>query len=182
MSELEKIQSNDDLKKRDFFHPSGLCFQCRRCSGCCRFSPGFVFLSHEDLAGLLEATGATFHEFFSVYLRIVPIGFFSRLSLREKANYDCIFWENDGCRVYEHRPLQCRSYPFWSSILSSRESWEEQKRSCPGIDGGALHAPDEIDRWLSLRLKERLIEVESAEPSALEKAHLRFLEDRRGEA
>ncbi len=129
---------------------------------------------------MLAATGAPFREFFTLYLRIVSIGFFSRLSLREKSNYDCIFWENGGCRVYEHRPLQCRSYPFWSAIVSSRKNWEEQKLSCPGIDTGPRHAPPEIDRWLGLRLEERLIEVEDVDPGALEEIHAGYMADRRG--
>ena len=34
------------------FYKDGLCFECQRCSGCCRFDSGYVFLSHEDLEKL----------------------------------------------------------------------------------------------------------------------------------
>jgi hypothetical protein len=40
--------------------------------------------------------------------------------------------------VYEDRPRQCRTWPFWSSVLRSRESWEQAKAVCPGIDKGTL--------------------------------------------
>jgi Fe-S-cluster containining protein len=173
-----EIMKNDDVYAGAFFEKTGLRFQCRRCSGCCRFAPGYVFLSHEDVAALFKATGLAFPELFNAFLRIVPIGRFSRLSLKEKTNYDCIFWENGGCRIYDDRPMQCRSFPFWSSILSSPETWAEQKKTCPGIDDGPLHSPEEISAWLARRVTERLIEVDSDDLAELEAAHRRFRNDR----
>ena len=80
----------------------------------------------------------------------------TRLSLKEKPNLDCILWESGGCSVYEARPLQCRSFPFWSSCVASSEEWEYHARQCPGMGKGPLHSREEIDRWLALRLKEGL--------------------------
>ncbi len=76
------------------------------------------------------------------------------MSLIEKRNYDCIFWSEEGCEVYAARPFQCRSFPFWSSIVDDREHWEEQGRSCPGINEGDLHSSSEIERWLTLKGEE----------------------------
>jgi Fe-S-cluster containining protein len=142
-----------------FYAGTGLRFGCRRCSACCRFTPGFVLLSPIDLVDLMAAVAVSWEEFKRRFLRPLRIGPFIRLSLREKANYDCIFWENDGCRVYDHRPLQCRSFPFWSHILSSRSAWNEQKKNCPGMDRGPLHDPREISAWLQARLNDRLVEL-----------------------
>lgn len=37
------------------------------------------------------------------------------------ASSPCIFLdENNKCKIYEARPLQCLSYPFWPSIMASR--------------------------------------------------------------
>jgi Fe-S-cluster containining protein len=80
-----------------------------------------------------------------------------RLSLKEKANYDCIFWSN-GCVLYEARPLQCRAYPFWPSMLSSRKTWEVM--SCPGMGKGILHSREEIDALLNQQKAEPIIERE----------------------
>ena len=68
-----------------------------------------------------------------------PPGLARRVSLREKANLDCMFWENGGCSVYEARPLQCRSFPFWSALVSSEE-WDLHAQQCPGIGKGSLHS------------------------------------------
>ena len=72
------------------------------------------------------------------------------ISLTEKENYDCIFWDG-GCTVYEHRPLQCRSYPFWGANLESKEAWRGLAAVCPGANRGKLHSLAEIERWLKAR-------------------------------
>jgi uncharacterized protein len=137
----------------------GLQFSCTRCSNCCRHTPGYVFLSEKDVTNLLPATGLGRAEFLRKYCRIVNVNGFYRLSLREKQNYDCIFWADGACLVYKKRPLQCKSYPFWSSILSSYSSWLEQKKMCPGIGNGTFHPRRKIEYWLKKRLKERFIEL-----------------------
>jgi Fe-S-cluster containining protein len=140
------------------FYAEGLRFSCQRCSRCCRHTPGFVFLSDKDVARMSRSLGIDSDAFLSRYAREVAVGPMKRISLREKENIDCIFWENDGCSIYQDRPLQCRSFPFWSSCLSNRESWEESAVGCPGIGKGRVHSRKHIERWLHLRLSEGLIE------------------------
>lgn len=71
------------------------------------------------------------------------------LALREKTNYDCIFW-NNGCTVYKDRPIQCSTYPFWSWILKDQESWNDVKLGCPGINNGKLWKKSEILKKLKM--------------------------------
>jgi Fe-S-cluster containining protein len=136
------------------FYEKGLRFECTRCSRCCRHSPGYVFLSAKDVERLSKALGTPPEEFLRVYCRRVSTGIADRISLKEKANFDCIFWENGGCSVYEARPTQCRAYPFWSSNVASREAWEEQAKMCPGIGRGPVHDRREIEQWLEVRRRE----------------------------
>ncbi len=136
------------------FFRDGLRFHCIRCSKCCRHEPGFVFLSLGDIKRLASALELDDNEFIRRYCRRVQLGGFSQLSLKEKENYDCIFWESEGCLVYEHRPLQCEAYPFWAKNLESPTAWEAEKRQCPGIGSGKLHTRKEIEAWLDARLKE----------------------------
>ena len=139
------------------FYASGLRFACTRCSRCCRHTPGFVFLSEKDVTTMASRLGLERHEFIGRYCRRVRYGPETRLSLREKPNLDCILWENGGCSVYQARPLQCRSFPFWSSCVACSEEWAYHARQCPGMGKGPLHSREEIDRWLALRLKEGFI-------------------------
>jgi Fe-S-cluster containining protein len=130
------------------FYDEGLRFTCVRCSNCCRHSPGYVFLIRKDVKRLLVATGLDLKAFQERYLREVNLSGIHRISLKEKPNYDCIFWQKDGCSVYRYRPMQCRSYPFWSGNLVSPHAWEQLKSSCPGVGVGRVHSRREIERWL----------------------------------
>ena len=143
----------------DVFYRDGLQFGCTRCSRCCRHTPGYVFLSEADVDRLVPALGVSRQDFFQRYCRRVPFGLAERLSLREKPNVDCILWDNGGCAVYEARPLQCRSFPFWGSCLSSQEEWQLHARQCPGMGNGPRHSREEIERWIALRMKEPFIEA-----------------------
>lgn len=140
------------------FYDKGLRFGCTRCSRCCRHTPGFVFLSTSDMRSLSAALGLPEAEVRSRYCREVAFGLVTRLSLKEKPNLDCVFWQEDGCSVYEARPLQCRSFPFWASALSSRAEWEETASHCPGIGRGPLHSRVEIERWVRRRIRAGFLE------------------------
>ena len=49
-----------------------------------------------------------------------------------------------GCTVYQSRPLQCRTFPFWPEHVASPEAWERLAGSCPGVNRGRLYAAAEI--------------------------------------
>ncbi|MDR1862849.1 MAG: YkgJ family cysteine cluster protein [Treponema sp.] len=142
-------------EKRSFYD-AGLCFSCLRCSACCRYESGYVFLSRIDVAILAETLKMGYTEFMETYCRWISSGRRAdRLSLKEKSNYDCIFWgsfrnsgQGGGCGVYESRPLQCRAFPFWRSALDSEGDWKELAAGCPGMDKGAFHPGREIEAWL----------------------------------
>jgi Fe-S-cluster containining protein len=139
------------------FYRSGLRFECARCSRCCRHDPGFVFLSNQDLERILEGLSIDREAFIERYCVWVPTEGGSNLSLAERPDYDCIFWREGGCRIYDFRPVQCRSFPFWPSHLSSQADWKNLRGQCTGIDKGSLHTAEEIDRWVRFRGEEPLI-------------------------
>ncbi|MBI2570234.1 MAG: YkgJ family cysteine cluster protein [Candidatus Schekmanbacteria bacterium] len=115
----------------DSWYLSGLCFTCTRCGNCCRGGAGYVFVDRVALKRIARRLGLSTSDFGRRFLRRVG----DRLSLLEKANGDCIFWDG-GCTIYEARPLQCRTYPFWSGNLQSPELWTMTAAECPGIGQG----------------------------------------------
>lgn len=133
------------------FYEKGLQFECTGCRYCCSTEPGYVFLSKSDALRLAEGTGLSLDEFIEVYCRKIDMGAFKLVSLKEKENFDCIFLTEKGCSVYEVRPEQCRTYPFWATIMEDRESWNQEAKSCPGIGKGAVHTREEIDGLLKNR-------------------------------
>ncbi len=130
------------------FYKNGLKFSCQRCSFCCGHSPGYVYLSRSDLYKLCEGTGLSIKEFVSKYCRWADYYEGKTvLALLEKKNYDCIFWDK-GCTLYEHRPSQCRTYPFWAWIVKDKATWDEIARECPGMraEDGRLWTYEEIEK------------------------------------
>ncbi len=61
-----------------------------------------------------------------------------RKSLIEWANGDCVFFHSESrtCEVYDARPRQCRTWPFWSSNLTSPAAWQETADRCRGCNRG----------------------------------------------
>jgi Fe-S-cluster containining protein len=118
----------------------GLRFTCTGCGACCR-GEGVVWVDRREIRAIARFLGVSLETFARRYLRRLG----RRLSLVEKDNHDCVFWdEEQGCSIYPRRPRQCRTYPFWSRCLESPESWREEAAECEGIGGGRLYSRAEI--------------------------------------
>ena len=68
-------------------------------------------------------------------------------SLIELPNGDCIFFDREikGCKVYEERPVQCRTWPFWDSNIDTANSWKKTAKFCPGCNKGETYTVAEIE-------------------------------------
>ena len=122
----------------------GLRFKCSACGDCCTGAPGYVWVNAREISELTALVGAESVEAFeSMYVRKVGI----RKSLREFPNGDCVFFNTESrkCDVYDARPRQCRTWPFWDSNLKNEAAWEETCRICPGSGTGKLHSLEHID-------------------------------------
>lgn len=128
---------------QELWYKDGLRFQCARCGDCCSGYSGTIRVSDEDITTLSRRLGIPEADFRETYTRPLVGG---GLSLIEKPNnYDCIFFDKErGCTVYDDRPRQCRSWPFWRSVVYSPKRWAEVARRCPGIDQGPLYTADFI--------------------------------------
>jgi Fe-S-cluster containining protein len=100
---------------------------------------------------LCAKTSLSQEQFIHRYCHTVNMGSFKLVSLLEQPNYDCIFLKEGRCSVYDARPIQCRTYPFWPAIMDDAESWKEEGQSCPGIGEGRHYSREEIDELLSLQ-------------------------------
>ena len=130
------------------FYDKGLSFECQRCLYCCSAEPGYVFLTQKDIDNAASFLGMDADRFIEVYCRYVDYGSYLMVSLKEKSNYDCIFLSESGCSIYQARPVQCRTYPFWKSNLESEAAWKNESGSCPGIGKGCRLSKNEIEERL----------------------------------
>ncbi len=131
-------------RKSTPWYGGGLRFACTRCGRCCT-GHGYVWLSVERIERIAEYLGMTVDGFSRRYVRRVD----GRLCLVDKASSDCVFWQNEaGCTIYEARPTQCRTFPFWSEYLESPAAWQELAGECPGAGSGPRHDESAILRQL----------------------------------
>ena len=91
---------------------------------------------------MAEHLGLEVDEFLSRYARRVG----GRYTLKEVENYNCVMLGEKGCTVYEVRPIQCRTFPFWDENLYSRRGWKSAAESCPGMGKGRHFDFEEIER------------------------------------
>lgn len=128
------------------FYDNGLNFECQRCSYCCGNGPGFVYLSKSDLEKLCIHFQMQPEEFAAKYCRWTDYYEGKTvLALLETKKYDCILW-NNGCSVYEARPLQCRTWPFWDWMVNDKSCWDDCAKTCPGMNHGKIHSKEEIEK------------------------------------
>jgi len=132
------------------WYAEGLRFECQRCGACCTGEPGYVWVTSSESARIAEFLGLSLREFASKYLRKAG----SHDSLIEHPDGRCIFFAKNGCAIYSVRPMQCRTFPFWRSILISPETWRRCGEECCGMGKGRLYSAGEIEEILRLSRRE----------------------------
>ncbi|WP_345991952.1 YkgJ family cysteine cluster protein [Sulfurimonas sp. HSL-1716] len=122
---------SDLIRKEGFsyaFDPS----QCETCEGrCCTGESGYIYLTQDEIVNIAALLRLDTQSFIEKYL--YKKGY--RYSIKEvvyEGSNDCIFFDRkmNGCSIYEARPTQCRTFPFWDYF---RQRVDEVKQECPGI-------------------------------------------------
>ncbi len=138
------------------WYADGLSFTCTQCGNCCTGGPGFVWMSDVEIERLAAHLGLSVQQTLKQYCRRIG----GRISLKERlnrGNHDCIFlreteatrfderagrevrYSKRTCQIYEVRPLQCRTWPFWPENLESEKAWKQAARICPGMSRPGRH-------------------------------------------
>ncbi len=113
-----------------WFH-KGLPFKCTGCGQCCTGSPGYVWVTEDEMESIAAYLKIPLQDFMKKYVRRVG----DRLALVERPkNFDCVFLKDKKCEIYPIRPKQCKTFPWWKENLSSQEAWNEAGSYCEGIN------------------------------------------------
>lgn len=129
-------------KPKQPWYAAGLAFSCQGCGDCCRGPGGYVWVTEEEASAIAACLGVSFKKFAATMLRTTLAG----LALVDDGRGDCPLLGDDGrCRVYEARPRQCRTWPWWEENLVSRERWDAAAERCPGMNRGETHSQLVID-------------------------------------
>lgn len=136
-----KDDSKHSERENEHWYAKGLCFECTGCGQCCTGSPGYVWVSENEIKAIAHYLKISIEEFGRRYLRHVN----GRLSFIElPKTFDCIFLKNKQCQIYPVRPTQCQTFPWWPQIMASEEEWNKTARQCEGIRAEAPTVPFEI--------------------------------------
>ena len=145
------------VEDKDVWYADGLKFRCTCCGNCCTGPTGYVWVTDAEIAIVAEHLKLPEPEFRRRHVRNIG----KRQSLKEikrDGNYDCEFLiplagddpehgkRRRGCGIYEVRPLQCRTWPFWDGLLDSPEDWDDASEGCPGMNRGKHFDLDHIER------------------------------------
>ena len=135
-------------KSKTKWYVAGLHFECTGCGACCSGpGEGYIWVTRPELELIAKHLKITPGKLRQKYLRRVGL----RTSIIEHSTTkDCIFLQTVGdkklCAIYEVRPSQCRSWPFWPENLSSPNSWNNAAARCPGINRGRNYSAEKIER------------------------------------
>jgi Fe-S-cluster containining protein len=107
--------------------------RCSTCEGnCCIGESGYIWITNDEIKKLALFQNISTQDVIQNSLK--KVGY--RYSINEiklsKNNYACKFFDiiKKQCSIYDVRPVQCRTFPFWDYF---KTNIEELKLECPAI-------------------------------------------------
>lgn len=120
------------LKQKDYnysFDPE----VCSQCDGnCCIGESGYIWINKVEIDNLAKHLDMNVDELTKKYLNKISYKYSIKEIKLSESNYACAFFDLDKkqCSIYESRPMQCRTFPFWEYFKNNeKEVFEE----CPAI-------------------------------------------------
>jgi len=115
----------------------GLRFECQPdCGACCSNHDdySYVYLESGEAKRMAAQLELPLEDFLERYT-----DFDQGFLILKMDEPDCPLLDGNRCSVYEARPVQCSTFPFWEENLAGPARWSRLKAFCPGIDKGKRH-------------------------------------------
>ena len=119
------------IKKDNYnyqFNPSA----CATCQGrCCTGESGYIYVTKTEIENIANFLDLSVEDFIKDYL--FKKGYkYSIKEFKFGESYECVFYnrELNGCNIYDVRPKQCKTFPFWDYF---KTRVDDVKKECPGI-------------------------------------------------
>lgn len=112
------------------FNPKG----CETCNGnCCIGESGNIWISKNEIFNLSNHLNMPLNDLVDNYLEKRGYKYSIKEVKLSEDNYACIFFdlEKKQCSIYEARPIQCRTFPFWDYFKTNEK---EVFKECPAIE------------------------------------------------
>ena len=133
-----------------YYQVARLKFECTGCGRCCfGDADSYIQVSDAEAEDIRVQLGVSRAWFRRRYLIRLEDGLGQ--GVRIDPDGRCSLLGSDmRCRVYAQRPRQCRTYPFWPEVVTTRAAWQREARRCEGIGRGAAVPLADIERRLRL--------------------------------
>ena len=128
------------------WYAEGIRFQCTGSGKCCtvRGDSAYVFFTRKEERTMAGHLGLSRVEFRRLHTDRLGPGEWTL----HFPDGRCTFLDGRRCSIYEARPSQCRTWPFWPENMDP-EVWNtEIAPFCPGVGQGPLHTQEKIEATL----------------------------------
>ncbi|KAF1321102.1 putative spermine/spermidine synthase, partial [Globisporangium splendens] len=107
-------------------------FKCTQCGKCCTGKGGRVRVNDREMDEIARVTAMATADAKTQYLRYSEAE--NQWFIKQTADdTQCVFLEGKKCSIYQARPTQCRTFPWWPQNLISDYDWHVAARDCEGI-------------------------------------------------
>ena len=107
--------------------------KCDSCEGnCCIGESGYIWITKNEIDILAKHLEISVESLTSNSLRKVGYKYSIKEIQLSQTNFVCKFFDLDKkqCSIYEARPNQCRTFPFWEYF---KNNIKEVTNECPAI-------------------------------------------------
>jgi len=135
------------LGKNTYYKKAELRFRCTGCGKCCYGDPKthYIAATDRELVSIQRFLKLSRQDFFAAYIEALPWG---GHGIQLQADGACPFLADGKCQIYEFRPAQCKSYPFWPEVVGLKNDWLSEAKRCEGINRGEIIPLAQIEREL----------------------------------
>ena len=121
-----------NIMKEDGFNYAFNPKACESCQGkCCTGESGYIYVNKTEIENISTLLDMPIKEFVNQYL-FKKMYKYSIKEVVYNGSYECVFYdrESNGCTIYDARPMQCKTFPFWDYY---KTRVEELKLECEGV-------------------------------------------------
>lgn len=133
--------------KQPFYRKAALRFHCTGCGKCCHGNPDthYIAIGDREAARIQRHLKMSLEKFLSTFTEVLPWG---EYGIRLRPDGACPFLLDEQCQIYQLRPAQCQTYPFWPEVVETNKDWLSEARRCEGINHGDIFPLKEIEQRL----------------------------------
>lgn len=133
--------------KKSYYKKANLRFHCTGCGKCCYGDPNthYIAISDREAVSIQRYLKISRETFFDTYTEVLP---WRGRGIQLRPDGACPFLFEGKCQIYQQRPAQCKTYPFWPEVVNTRNDWLSEAYRCEGINQGEIIPLEKIEQQL----------------------------------